>query len=406
MSAASDLPLRICFVAPNALPLLAPALAEGCPFGGAEVQQVAIGRGLAARGFDVSFVTRAPRSRMPEAVDGVRLIPTFQAERGVRGVRYFYPRAWTLWRALRRADADVYYQRSAGDVTAHVVAFCRLHGRASVFAVANDRDVDPRRMRGRRRLDRALSRWGVRRADHVIVQTRDQQRELRRHFGREGRLMRSLLGFAASGRAAPSAGREILFVGNFAPKKRPELFVALAGRLPHLAFVMAGADGDARTACRVRRWAAGTPNLKIAGRLDRAELGEHYGRALALVNTSSDEGFPNAFLEAWAHEVPVLSLGCDPDGLLSERGLGVVCVDVDELALQLARLAGEPRRAAETGRKARAYVLAHHSPRAVLDGYAEFLHGIAARRRRNPEQSSLPGSARSSRAVANRETWS
>jgi len=402
MSAMARRPLKICFVAPNALPLLAPACAGDRAFGGAEVQQAAIGCGLATRGFEVSFVTHAPPSRAPEAAGGARIIPAFRAGEGMRVLRYVYPRSWTLWRAMRHADADVYYQRSAGDLTAHVVAFCRIHGRRSVFAVANDRDVDPRRMRDKPLLDRALSRWGIRRADHVIVQTRDQQRELRRNFGRRGQLIRSLFSFG-SDRRDRSARREVLYVGNLSPKKRPEMFVELARRMAHLSFVMAGADGDATTARRVRREAAGVPNLRIAGWVGRAELRELYSRALALVNTSRDEGLPNTFLEAWAQEVPVLSLGCDPDRLLSERGLGIVCADLAGLAVQLAHLAQEPCRAAEIGRKGGVHVLTYHSPEAVLDRYVEFFERIAAERSRTSRSRSGCRDVRRSEAVANLE---
>jgi glycosyltransferase involved in cell wall biosynthesis len=38
--------------------------------------------------------------------------------------------------------------------------------------------------------------------------------------------------------------------------------------------------------------------------------------AVALVSTSSHEGMPNTFVEAWGHGVPVLTLSFDSDGVV------------------------------------------------------------------------------------------
>ncbi len=372
---------RICFVAPAALPLLVPELPGAHAFGGAEVQQVLIGRGLASAGFDVSFLTYGAGGAVPRAVDGVRIIPTFRPRVGPRGLRYFYARFWKLWEGMRRAHADVYYQRSLGDLTGHTVAFCRRHGRVSVFAVANDRDVDPKRLRSRPPLDRVLGCWGMRNADHVVVQAASQRMKLRETFGREAEVIPSLVRYGPVATAGDAERREVLFVGNLSPKKRPELLFDVARRVPDLPFVIVGAFTDYRTSQRMRDGAKRLPNLKVIGPVPPEELGAYYGRALALLNTSKDEGFPNAFLEAWAHEVPVLSLACDPDGILTRRGLGILCKDTQAMAFHLLRLLDLPDERRRMGRLGRAYVLERHSPEKVLAVYATYFERVAARGR-------------------------
>ena len=69
------------------------------------------------------------------------------------------------------------------------------------------------------------------------------------------------------------------------------------------------------------------PNLTVSGALPHDAVVERLRRAVALVNTSSHEGMPNTYLEAWSLGVPVLTLAVDPDGLISERGLGVSAGD-------------------------------------------------------------------------------
>jgi len=48
------------------------------------------------------------------------------------------------------------------------------------------------------------------------------------------------------------------------------------------------------------------------------EIHQYYERALALINTSAYEGFPNTYLEAWRVGTPVLALSVDPDRFLQQ----------------------------------------------------------------------------------------
>jgi glycosyltransferase involved in cell wall biosynthesis len=57
--------------------------------------------------------------------------------------------------------------------------------------------------------------------------------------------------------------------------------------------------------------------------LPHEQLSELIKTAAAVVNTSAYEGMPNAFLEAWAHGVPVLTFEFDPDDVVARNGLGI-----------------------------------------------------------------------------------
>lgn len=49
-------------------------------------------------------------------------------------------------------------------------------------------------------------------------------------------------------------------------------------------------------------------NVRLHGRIaERAALAELYRGAALLCCTSSLEGFPNTFLEAWSHGLPVVT---------------------------------------------------------------------------------------------------
>ena len=115
---------RLCFLAPNAYPLLA-GLTEIDVIGGAEVQQVMVAKSLARRGFSVSMVCLDYGQERYVDIDGVHVIRAFRREAGIPILRFIWPRLAKTWRSLVIADADVYYQRTAGWYTGLMAAFCK-----------------------------------------------------------------------------------------------------------------------------------------------------------------------------------------------------------------------------------------------------------------------------------------
>ncbi len=107
----------------------------------------------------------------------------------------------------------------------------------------------------------------------------------------------------------------------------------------------------------------------------------HYRNAFALVNTSSVEGFPNTFLHAWAHGVPVLTLEIDPDDTIARNRIGVVGGTIDGLAAAARRLLADPRARDEMSRRAVVYVKEHHDIRERGEDYRRLFERLAGRGR-------------------------
>ena len=354
----------ICFVAPHAWPVLSrdPDIAV---VGGAEVQQAILARLLAARGYRVSMVCLDFGQPARAEVDGVSVHRSFRLDAGVPGLRFFHPRLSAMWRAMREADADVYYYRSAALLAGVMAEFCRRHGRRSIYAGASDRDFDAD-VGGQ--LARARDRWLFRRAvkiaDRVVAQNGAQRAACLANYAREAVVIPSCYELPSSRRANP--GDIVLWVGTLHANKRPELLLDLAERLAHRRFVVVGgpAAGGGPFFEEIKRRAARLPNVEFTGFLPLAEVEPWFDRARLLVNTSTYEGMPNVFLQAWARGVPTVATV--DVGVAAHR----VAQGLDQLRNEVEHLLENPSAHEEASRACRAYFEATHSSAQVLGRYA------------------------------------
>lgn len=377
----------ICFVALNGYAAL--ARRGGVEHvGGAEQQMALLARELARRGRTVSFITRDVGQAGGETVSGVRVLKAYADDAGWPGLRFIHPRLTALWSALRRADADVYYQRMAEQTTGIVAAFCARHGRRFVFAAASDYDCMKGLPRLHKRRERCLYRYGLRRAHVVLAQTRSQCALLKGSFGVRARVLANasedlsevatskLGGNDAKGGPNEALVRErhpdgsvararILWVGRFTPEKRLSWVLEAARQSPEMDFAIVG-DGPDSVMREAREAAIPLHNVSLLGRVPHEKMIDHYMRADVLLCTSEREGFPNTFLEAWSLGVPVVTT-FDPDGVVASERLGATAGDVEGLSDALRSLVGDAKEIQDCGRRCRRYFEQHHGVASIVD---------------------------------------
>jgi glycosyltransferase involved in cell wall biosynthesis len=341
------------------------------PTGGAELQTVSLARALAGAGLRVCHIVR-DSERLPTARDGVDLVP--EAGSTMYNLNDY---AEALVAALRRADAAVYIQRTAGLETGLVCAYARGAGRRFVFSSSSTADLtleappEP--------IGKVGYQLGLRYADEVVVQTEEQRELARRHLGRTPRVIGS---FCEPAPAAAAERRAFLWIGGLIDNKDPMSYVALAERVPEASFWLVGSsrgeawDGLAR---EVHQAAERLPNLELLGPRPRGELFELYERAVGVVNTSRVEGFPNTFLEGWARGAPALSLNVDPDGVIERHSLGAAAGGSLDRMVDVARSMWQRRgdMSAQSA-AARDYVARVHNPAVVGGHWASFIEELLA----------------------------
>ena len=354
--------------------------------GGVERQTSLMARWFAARGYRVSMVTWDEGQEDGVEIDGVRVFKMCSRDTGLPGLRFFRPRWTSLNAAMRRADADVYYQNCAEYVTGQVAMWCRRHGRKFVYSVASDPDCDIRLPEMHTIRERVLYRYGLSRADSVIVQTRRQQDILREGFKRDSVIVP--MPCAAPSEAICRASQvllaesnRVLWIGRVCKVKRPDRLLDLAQRCPDMVFDFVGPSDDTSYAGDVIERAKSIPNLNVHGPASRNEVSRFYKQASLMCCTSDFEGFPNTFLEAWSHGLPIVST-FDPDNLIADKGLGVVASDVPGLVDGIHTLLGSPARWRQVSRTTREYYLQNHTIEAVMPQFervlADAANGVSA----------------------------
>ena len=349
--------------------------------GGVERQTSRLSRWLAARGHEVSVVTLDQGQADETYIEGVRVIRMCRQDAGLPGLRFFHPRWTSLIRAMRKADADVYYQNCAEYVTGQVALWCKWYGKRFVYSVASDPDCDPRLPVMHTRRERVLYRYGLRNADRIIVQTRKQKAMLTEGFG----LSSTVLPMPYSGPtelgASDARTRDfrVLWVGRFAPEKRLESLLDLAEALPSMQFEVAGRpdrDSDAYADGLLSR-ARLLRNVTLHGMVANEQMGELYKRASVLCSTSAYEGFPNTFIEAWSYGTPVVST-VDPDDLIATHRLGCVASTRDALLGAITKLRETPELLAELSSNARQYYLQHHTLDSAMANFERVFLDVVA----------------------------
>lgn len=355
---------RICIVAHFAFG----AMSGGASghVGGVERQTTMLASWLSRNGYDVSLLTWDEGQDDGLILDGVRIIKMCRRDDGIPGLRFFYPRWTSLIRALKQADADVYYQNCAEYVTGQVAIWCRMHKRRFVYSVASDPDCDPELPAMKTLRERILYRYGLRHADRVIVQTRKQQRMLQDGFG----IVSNVLPMPCPGpvgseykpplEPTPHAAR-VLWVGRIVPLKRPDWLIKLADLLPQVTFDLVGGPDTDRPFCEsILDQARRRKNIVVHGAVSRDRIANLYRQATMMCCTSEYEGFPNTFLEAWSHGVPVIST-VDPDGVISAGKMGDLAHSIDEFRSRIQKLVDDPALWRRCSENARTYYLQNNS---------------------------------------------
>lgn len=346
--------------------------------GGVERQTSLMARWFIQKGYKVSMLTWNEGQSEDCEVNGIRVISICRQKAGIPGIRFFHPRWSGLVRALSLANADVYYQNNAESATGQVALWCRMHGKRFVYSAANDPECDVRMPNIRSYRVRLLFKYGITHADKIIVQTGIQQEMLRRGHGLNSEVLPMPCLGPGSQDTIPGleerGSKRVLWAARIVPVKRIEWLLEIARAAPDLSFDVVGPDDGSDYASDLLKIARSLANVHLRGRVPRSEMSDYFRNAAVLCSTSSHEGFPNTYLEAWSNGMPTVS-SFDPDNLIVREGLGGVGSDPLELLSAIRRLITDPAAWQRASSNARAYFLESHAVEKTMPRFERAIFG-------------------------------
>jgi len=382
--------MKICFVLLHAYPVVEPT-APGV-FGGSETRAVTIARGMARyTNHEICFIVRNPELKKPRLIDGVMYIPwrdfwtevrlhvaehlDINALPKIRINRWSWKLLWEipllalallwrrklwrrkLWRKKNRdprsiagifqeVNADIYCSFGINAHAVQTVYNAKSLKRASLLLIGHDMDLDERIYPGSDYISpyrdyAEPSYWVLKNAERIIAQTAFQQQLLKDRFDRDCDLLANPFDLENWQESMKHSDFEnpwgtekyILWIGRAEEvHKKPSQLVELASRSASQKFVMIMNPSHYNVEKQIKQQAP--ENVKIIDAVPFSQMPGAFCYAKAFVNTSSQEGFPNVFLQAIASQVPIISYEVGEE-FLKESQAGI-CVRSDaNLASQL-----------------------------------------------------------------------
>lgn len=390
--------MRIAFLSLNAYDMLTGGH-EG-NVGGSQLQQVLIAEELADRGHEVVFVENDATFKEETTVNGVRVVLKDEHPDGSLPIRLPARIATTL-RTLRDVDPDAVYVRVPNFDIFPLAAYCSVTDTRFVYNFAHDSEVTDDPVIFDTPLTDNAVYWGLMQralgtADVLVAQNDFQYTRARRRFpdtdveliwngypdpesDGESNPCRDVDHRSDRRATGSDDGRpQVLWVATLREWKQPEVVLELASEIPEAEFVVVGgrASESPDLYDSIERAASERENVRFEGFVPYERVDEYFTAADVFINTSTDEGFPNTFLQSWANRTPVVSLNVDPNEILRSNDVGFCAGgSTDAMIERLRELVRDDDRRRECQTNAYQYFLEHHSIREVVGRYEAAFRG-------------------------------
>ena len=365
---------KICFVSLGSLPLLTSS--QNISYaGGAELKQVLLIKELLKKDYPVSVVVHDEKaSPLKKDFEDLILVTSFPSIQNVG----FFKKFICLWKALKQADAEIYIQ--ATYPPGIVALYCLLHRKKYIKWLSSDRTVLLEDVTQKTTWITKLSLYvDIKLASIIIGQNQYQKDMIQKKFRKKCVVIKNPFESPDdSANCATKKDHALLWIGTIRSLKQPELFLEIAGRFPQFKCIMIGGKTNSEMALyeTIEKKSHLLSNLSFLGFVPHSKIQEYYEQSSVFVNTSVVEGFPNTFLEAWAHGVPVVSLTVDPDEIICNHKLGFHSKTIQQMMIDIESLLKHDGLRNEIASNGRKYIREHHDVKMVTNQFIELLSSL------------------------------
>ena len=352
-----DNKIKICFVSPFAYSLFNPKVS--LKFGGSEMQMYLISSELARDNqFDVNFVVLDVGQKKKEVYNNVKLYRVYKRGRNILNLLLA---PFKLIITLIKINPQIVVCRAAGAEVGISAFYAAIFGKKFIYSFACDVDDQGGLFGG---LRGAIFKFGFGRACKFIAQSMRQVGEFKKKYEKRAGDVKIIKNSLKIKEEGSGASKDIvLWVGSSASLKRPQVFLDLARDFPQEKFVMIMTKSKMNLDLweEIDKKRKEFSNLEFLESVPFSEVDKYFAQAKVFVNTSTVEGFPNTFIQAWMHHTPTISLNVDPDGIIDKYNIGIVSDDIAQLNLEIMHLLENNQERIKMGDRAFNYVVQHHN---------------------------------------------
>jgi glycosyltransferase involved in cell wall biosynthesis len=311
---------KICFISIFSYPLFN----NDCDlnFGGSEVQISLLSKELALdKRYGVNLVVADTGQKKVEKIDNVNIFKAYK--RGL-GLLNCLKAPFILYRVLKRINPDVVICRATGVEVGISSFYCRKNKKKFIYSIASNKDLGIIRFLDIRGL---LFKYGLYNADCLVAQTNYQLDQIKKNNKlnkKNSILIKNSFNIKTSSDIV-NKNNDILWVGRAIDSKCPGLFLKLAKEIPDLNFTMIIPRENNDLYKCILKTGRDIKNLNILGKIKFSEIQKYFNNSRLFINTSTQEGFPNTFLQACLADTPIISLNIDPDNFINKYNCGIIC---------------------------------------------------------------------------------
>lgn len=360
----------ICFISPNAYPLLSNESESHLAAGGAEIQLSTIGLKLAAKNTIIFIVNDFGQ---PD-IEYIGKLAIYKSNlRYLDGKKLYLLFDWiNLVFNLKRINPDIVLLKIPKELLIPTGLYCKVFRKRLIYIGQSDKDVDIKLLlQLQNKIAVLLYRLGLLLVDHFVAQTRLQLNGFK-GFNNRVSLIKNIVTFPSE--LNSSKKKYILWVGNGNKNKQPEVFIRLAKRLSRYKFKMILFSPDQKKMdSHYSKLVSSLNNLEYIGYVPFNKIANYFANAYLLVNTSVMEGFPNIFLQAWQCSTPVISLNVNPDNVITKYSIGRVSCCFENMLKDVICLMENSKLREEMALNADQYINDNHSVEKIISNYQKLI---------------------------------
>jgi glycosyltransferase involved in cell wall biosynthesis len=288
--------------------------------------------------------------------------------------------------AYDKIDADIYCIFGVKSEAYELFTFCKSRSKKSILFIGSDSDLDKEYTDTNKSLNRYGSRhdlnyYSIIDADTVIAQNQDQLIYLSERFTKKATLVNNPIcvdpdsGPLDSNEIKNKIKKPILWVGKSHSVKSPEKVVAIAKTIPDFEITMVMNLWDEPYHRDILLTIPS--NVTYIDRVEFDKIEDLFMESSLFINTSDFEGFPNTFLQAAKHGVPIISLNSDPNRMLSEFGCGYCANgDIQNMAIMISNYLSDTKLYTSASNNAIEYVLKYHNMDSIVTDLTKIIRSL------------------------------